>query len=186
MADWAGIVLIALALSLDASAVALAASTAGRVVGRRAVFRLSFHFGLFQFLMPVLGWTLGATLEPVISAWDHWIAFLLLALVGGRMIRGAVRPGPETAASDPSRGIVLVLLAVATSIDALAVGFSLGMLRVRIWMPSIVIGIITAVMTVLAIVGGSRLGRWLGPKAQWAGGVVLILIGLRILVSHLS
>jgi manganese efflux pump family protein len=183
---WTEILVVAVALSLDACAVALAASTSGRIAGKRAVFRLSFHFGLFQFLMPVIGWALGATLAPVIGGVDHWIAFGLLAFVGGRMIRTGIRPEHEAAAVDPSRGLVLVLLAIATSIDALAVGLSLGMLHVRIWLPSLAIGIITAGMTVLAIAGGARVGRWLGHRAQVAGGVILLLIGLKILVSHLA
>ena len=183
---WTEIIVMAFALSLDACAVALAASTAGRVTTRRAAFRLSFHFGLFQFLMPVLGWALGTTIAPVIAAWDHWIAFVLLGSVGGHMILGAIRPGSEGPADDPSRGMVLVMLATATSIDALAVGLSLGMLRITIWLPSIVIGIMTAGMTILAIVSGNRIGGWLGRRAQLAGGVVLFLIGLKILVSHLG
>jgi manganese efflux pump family protein len=184
--QWTELVGIALALSLDAFAVALAAATAGQVGGRRGAFRLSFHFGLFQFLMPVLGWALGSTIQPKIAAVDHWIAFGLLAWVGGHMIWTVVRPGPAETASDPSRGLSLVLLSVATSIDALAVGLSLAMLGITIWTPSVVIGVVTAGMTVLAIVSGRKVGRWLGPRAQVAGGVVLVLIGVRILIDHLG
>lgn len=182
---WTEIVALALALSLDAFAVSLAAGTAGYITDRRAAFRLAFHFGLFQFLMPVLGWALGTTIEPAIAAFDHWIAFVLLTVVGGSMIRGSIRPDPETRAGDPSRGVALILLAIATSLDALAVGLSLAMVRVNIWFPCISIGIITAAMSVLAIVGGRRVGPSLGGRARLAGGVVLVLIGLRILVAHL-
>lgn len=180
------ILAIALALSLDAFTVSLAASTSGFVKDRRAVFRLSFHFGLFQFLMPIVGWALGTTIEPVIAAFDHWVAFGLLALVGVRMIAAAMHPGSEAQQNDPSRGITLVMLAIATSIDALAVGLSMAMVRTAVWYPSIVIGVVTGGMCILAIVGGNRLGRWLGKRAQWVGGIVLILIGVRIVISHLT
>ena len=126
---------IALALSLDAFAVSFAASAAGFTKNnRRAVFRLSFHFGLFQFLMPIVGWALGVAIEPVIAAFDHWIAFILLAIVGVRMIRAALHPDAETQQNDPSRGITLVMLAIATSIDALAVGLSMAMLNMDVWL----------------------------------------------------
>ncbi len=178
---------IAIALSLDAFAVSFAASAAGFTKNnRRAVFRLSFHFGLFQFLMPILGWALGMAIEPLIAAFDHWIAFFLLAIVGIRMIRAALHPDVETQQNDPSRGFTLVMLAIATSIDAMAVGLSMAMLNMNVWYPAIVIGIVTGGMSVLAIAGGNRLGSWLGQRAQLVGGIVLIAIGARILIAHLS
>ncbi len=178
---------IAVALSLDAFAVSFAASAAGFTKNnRRAVFRLSFHFGLFQFLMPILGWALGMAIEPLIAAFDHWIAFFLLAVVGIRMIRAALHPDVETQQNDPSRGFTLVMLAIATSIDAMAVGLSMAMLNMNVWYPAIVIGIVTGGMSVLAIAGGNRLGSWLGQRAQLVGGIVLIAIGVRILIAHLS
>jgi manganese efflux pump family protein len=183
--QWYEVLLVAFALSLDAFAVSLAASTAGHVHDRRAAFRLSFHFGLFQFMMPILGWTLGTAIESTIAAVDHWVAFGLLAFVGGRMIYAATRPASQTRSDDPSRGVLLVILAIATSIDALAVGLSLAMLNTSVWTPSIVIGLVAGGMSVLAIVGGARLGRWLGTKAQLAGGLILLLIGVRILVAHM-
>jgi manganese efflux pump family protein len=177
---------IALALSLDAFAVSFAASTAGYTKDKRAVFRLSFHFGLFQFLMPIVGWALGVAIEPIIAAFDHWIAFFLLAIVGLRMIRSALHPDAETQQNDPSRGITLVMLAIATSIDALAVGLSMAMLNMDVWYPSIVIGIVAGGMSVLAIVGGNRVGDWMGRRAQLVGGIVLVLIGVRIVITHMT
>ncbi len=179
------IFVVALALSLDAFAVSLAAGTSGFVREGRSVFRLSFHFGLFQFLMPILGWVLGMTIEPVIAAFDHWIALGLLAVVGVRMIKSAIDPNSTSQHDDPSRGLTLVMLAIATSIDAMAVGLSMAMLRMPVWYPSIFIGVVAAGMSVLAIVAGSRVGGWLGKRAQLAGGIVLILIGLRIFISDL-
>lgn len=179
------IVVVALALSLDAFAVSLAASTSGHVYNRRAAFRLSFHFGLFQFLMPIQGWTLGTTIAPVIAAFDHWIAFALLGFVAARMIRSRLNPDAVAQADDPSRGLVLVMLSTATSIDALAVGLSLAMLNIDVWFPSVVIGIITAAMCVIAISGGARVSARLGDRAQIAGGLILLLIAGRIVATHI-
>jgi len=177
---------IAFALSLDAFAVSFAASAAGFTKDRRAVFRLSFHFGLFQFLMPIVGYALGVAVEPIIAAFDHWIAFFLLAVVGARMIRAALHPESETQQNDPSHGLTLVMLAIATSIDALAVGLSMAMLNMNVWYPAIVIGIVAGGMSILAIAGGNRVGSWMGQRAQLAGGIVLILIGVRIVITHLA
>jgi putative Mn2+ efflux pump MntP len=180
------VLVIAFALALDAFAVSFAASSAGFTKDRRAVFRLSFHFGLFQFLMPIVGYALGMTIEPIIEAFDHWIAFLLLAIVGIRMIRASLHPEAETQQNDPSRGFTLVMLAIATSIDALAVGLSMAVLNMQVWYPAVVIGLVAGGMSVLAIAGGNRVGSWLGQRAQLFGGIVLILIGVRIVISHLS
>ena len=151
-----------------------------------AVFRLSFHFGLFQFLMPLVGWMMGIGFVSYVKAVDHWIAMLLLAVVGGRMIQEGLEPADDVSSGDPSRGMTMVMLSVATSIDALAVGLTLSMLEVNIWYPAAVIGIITAAMSFLAIRLGTRLGVLFGKRMTVAGGVILILIGGRILVSHLG
>jgi len=177
---------IAFGLAMDAFAVAIAAGlTLGRLQGRQ-VFRLAFHFGLFQFLMPVVGWLAGQTVNQWISAFDHWIAFALLAGIGAKMIRESLHDRPQEDRDDPTRGWSLVTLSVATSIDALAVGLSLGLLEVSIWMPSVVIGLVAAAMTTLGMTFGSRLGAGFGKWAERAGGLVLIGIGLRILLSHLG
>ncbi len=179
------IILIALALSIDAFAVSVAAAAAGRLTSTRSSVRLSFHFGIFQFLMPVLGWSAGQALAPLIAPVDHWIAFGLLAFVGGRMIRaGTGTPGERT--DDPSRGMTLVALSTATSIDALAVGLSLSVLGVEIWVPSTIIGIITACVSFGGILLGSKLHVRFGRHAEIAGGIVLILIAVRIVVSHMT
>ncbi len=128
---------------MDAFAVSLGAGATRYVNGPRPVFRLSFHFGLFQALMPVLGWLAGLSVAQLIAQVDHWIAFALLAFVGARMIRSGLDADREMHTSDPSRGGTLVMLAVATSIDAFAVGLSLAMLRVNILYPALVIGVIT-------------------------------------------
>ncbi len=121
------VLLIALGLAMDAFAVCLGAGTTRFVDGPRPVFRLAFHFGLFQALMPILGWASGALIARYISAWDHWVAFGLLAFVGGRMVRSGFEAEGECHATDPSRGGTLIMLAIATSIDAFAVGLTLAM-----------------------------------------------------------
>jgi len=178
------ILLIAVGLAMDASAVSMAAGASGQAHGGRAAFRLSFHFGLFQFMMPVIGWYLGSTVAPLIAGVDHWIAFGLLAFVGGRMIRAGLNRDEKSVPADPSRGITLVALSVATSIDALAIGLSLAMLGVRIWYPSVVIGVVTAGLSLLGLQLGTRLGARFGKRMEIVGGVILVVIGLRLLFSH--
>jgi putative Mn2+ efflux pump MntP len=170
---------------MDAAAVSLAASAAGYAGNPRAVFRLSFHFGLFQFLFPVLGWFLGLGLLVFIQAVSHWVAFLLLMFVGGRMVKSGLDPDAESHARDPSRGMTMVMLSIAVSIDALAVGLSFAMLGVTIWYPSIVIGVVTSGMSLLAIRIGRHLGAMLGKRMEIVGGLVLIGIGFRILLTQL-
>jgi len=179
------ILLIAVGLAMDAFAVSIAAGTSGRLVGKRATFRLSFHFGLFQGMMPVIGWFAGIHIAHLISAIDHWVAFGLLLFVGLRMILSAFQTEAETFSDDPSRGFSLVLLSVATSIDALAVGLSLAMIRINIWYPSVIIGIVTAILSVIGIRAGKYFGEKLGPRMELIGGIILIIIGLKILLTDL-
>lgn len=171
---------------MDAFAVAIGIGSGRRARGRRSVFRLSFHFGLFQFLMPILGWLAGSSVADYISSVDHWIAFGLLAFVGGHMVVSGFDRDGETAASDPSRGGHLVMLSVATSIDAFAIGLGLAMLKVDIVYPSIVIGIVAAAFTLAGLRIGYRLGEWFGRRMEVLGGVILIVIGLRVLITHLT
>jgi len=177
---------MAVALAMDCFAVSLGMSCGLNKLSGRQTFRLALHFALFQFAMPVIGWFAGENLLRYIERFDHWIAFALLAFVGIRMIRTAFTPAAGGQADDPSRGGVLIMLAIATSIDALAVGLSLAMIQSNVWYPSIVIGVVAGVMSILAIVSGARVGRWLGGKAQMVGGLVLLIIGVRILATHLA
>ncbi len=177
--------LLALSMAMDAFAVCLGVGTQAQHSSKRQTFRLSFHFGLFQFVMPIIGWFAGMKIVRFISGYDHWVAFGLLAFVGVRMIRSGLDPSPEADKGDPSRGWSLVLLAVATSIDALAVGFSLGLVGVTIWYPAAVIGVVTGLVSWLGLRLGHRLGVKFGKRTEMAGGSLLVLIGLRILVQHL-
>lgn len=180
------LIIIAVGLAMDATAVSLGAGATGRAPGRRAAFRLAFHFGLFQALMPLLGWLVGRTVAGPLQAVDHWIAFGLLVLVGGRMLWGGLHPEADNAPHrDPSKGWSLVALSVATSIDAFAVGLGLAMLDVAIWVPLALIGVITAAMSLSGLLLGRVLSARWGSRAEVLGGVLLVGIGLQILVSHL-
>jgi manganese efflux pump family protein len=174
----------ALALAIDAFAVATAVAAALPEVTVRHRIRLAWHFGLFQALMPLLGWLAGEAVAARLGAVDHWIPFGLLAVLGIRMIR-ARDEGTGPVCSDPTRGWSLLALSVATSIDALAVGLSLGVVRVPIVLPVVVIGVVCAAMTLLGMALGRRVGVRFRRQATRVGGVVLVLIGLRILVEHL-
>jgi len=183
--DFFVILIIAIGLAMDAFAVSLGIGTSQQSNYPRARFRLAFHFGLFQFLMPILGWAAGIKILPFISSVDHWIAFILLAYVGINMIRSGLNKEEKSYLNDPSKGKTLVLLAIATSIDALAVGLSLAMLNIQILAPAIIIGIVTFAISMLGLFVGNLLGKKFGKQMEILGGVLLIGIGLRILISHL-
>ena len=177
---------LSVALAIDAFAVALAAGAVLDPFAERRWFRLGFHFGLFQALMPIIGWLAGRSIHHWISAYDHWVAFCLLVIIGGKMIYEALKTDEKkTFIRDPSRGWTLVILSIATSIDALAVGFSLALMDGSIWFASLVIGIVAAVLTVAGLILGRKIGSFWGPRAEIIGGVVLCLIGLKILLDHL-
>jgi putative Mn2+ efflux pump MntP len=182
------IIAVAVALAMDAFAVSIAAGVSLKQVNFRQRFRLAWHFGFFQAAMPVLGWSFGRTIHAFIQNYDHWAAFLLLAFVGINMLRESIggeekEPGNK---KDPTKGSSLVMLSIATSIDALAVGLSLAVLQVSIWTPALIIGIVAGLFTM----GGMYLGEKLGSAqlfsryAEGLGGAVLLLIGLKILHEH--
>ena len=172
---------------MDAFAVAIATGIALGTVSGRQTFRLAFHFGLFQFLMPLIGYLAGMTVERYIEGFDHWLAFVLLGYIGGKMIyEGGWGGGEEgNGAKDPTRGISLVVLSVATSIDALAVGISLGVLRNgEIVYPGVVIGFVACTFTAAGLHLGKRLGSVFGKRMEVVGGLVLVAIGVKILFDH--
>jgi manganese efflux pump family protein len=183
--SFVGILFIALGLAMDAFAVCLGAGTTSHINGPRPVFRLAFHFGLFQALMPLLGWLVGSTVSAWIAPFDHWIAFALLGFVGVRMVRSGLDSEGETHTTDPSRGATLIMLSVATSIDAFAVGLSLAVLHVGIIYPAIVIGLVAGGMSLLGLALGSRLGQMFGKRMEIIGGLILIAIGVQVVISHM-
>lgn len=177
----------AIALSMDAFAVAVAGGISLKMVSTRQTFRLAWHFGFFQALMPTIGWSVGLTVRSLIEHYDHWVAFVLLALVGGHMIWEAINDKrEEQPRSDPTRGLRLVMLSVATSIDALAVGLSLSLLKASIWLPALVIGVVATLATAAGLHVGKKAGASsrLSSYAEVTGGIVLVAIGLKVLHEH--
>lgn len=176
---------IAVALAMDAFAVALATGLILPQLTARHLFRFGFHFGLFQALMPLLGWAAGRSLRTTIEAYDHWIAFALLAVIGLRMCYGAVYGDREhSTLKDPTRGWSLVMLSIATSIDALAIGLTLAMLGSSIFIPALTIGLVCAALTLVGMFLGRKIGGHWGARIEFSGGLILLAIGIKILLEH--
>lgn len=178
--------LIAVGLAMDAFAVSLGIGTTGQADNRRAKFRLAFHFGVFQGGMTALGWLAGGTIAGLINSFDHWIAMGLLGYVGVSMVRSGFNPDCDCYPTDPSRGKTLMMLCVATSIDALAVGLSMAMLNSPIVLPALVIAVVTTGLSLGGLLAGCRLGLTFGKRMEILGGLILIGIGLRVVITHLT
>ena len=199
------VALIGIGLSMDAFAVALGKGLAMKTLSSRKTLWIAAAFGGFQALMPLIGWLLGSSFSRYIEAVDHWIAFVLLLSIGGKMIRDALKEIREekekkekTEGSGSNKDLrigELLILAVATSIDALAVGLSFAMLGVStvssreclsIWYSILIIGLETFVLSGGGVLIGHRFGSKYHARAEIAGGIILILIGIRILISHMA
>ncbi|MBU0926661.1 MAG: manganese efflux pump MntP family protein [Spirochaetes bacterium] len=185
-------VLAGLALSMDAFAVSVSSGMCIPGLTLAYAVRTAFAFGLFQFLMPLAGFAAGTAFASAIGSWDHWLAFGLLALVGGKMILESFGVKDAASCSDEERGKlnvldlrVLLVLSVATSIDALAVGISYSIIRAPIWIASAIIGAITFALCLVGCEFGRRIGSRLERWAEAAGGATLVGIGLKILLEHL-
>ncbi len=180
------IFLLAVGLGVDAFSVAIGIGAANKIKSWLPVVRLSFAFGIFQFIMPLIGWLAGSTVVQMIEKFDHWVAFGLLALIGGKMIwEGFERDNNEEKA-DQTSGWPLLLLSIATSIDALAVGFSLSLLKTPVLFPALIIGVVCFIMTAIGMIFGKGLARIFGRKVEILGGLVLIAIGVKILIEHIG
>ncbi len=182
------IFLIALALALDALAVTVGIGASRRGLSWRPALRLAFHFGFFQFIMPILGWLAGEKIIGLIQHLDHWLAFSILAIVGSRMIFSGLKKTPEKMkiSYDQTKGVPLIFLSVATSLDALAVGLSLPAMNISIWSAASIIGCVAFALTLVAAGLSPYLGRVAGQRAEVVGGLILIGIGLRILILHIT
>ncbi len=181
---WFSLLAIAVALALDAFAVAIVTGLRLQPLTGRHLFRLGFHFGLFQAGMLVAGWSIGSGVQKLIVASDHWVAFALLLAVGGNIIRNSVRAEGPARPADPTSGWQLVMLSLATSIDALAVGLSLALIGTSITPVALVVGLTAAVFTLVGMVLGRRIGAWWGRRVELLGGIILIAIGLKIVWDH--
>jgi putative Mn2+ efflux pump MntP len=177
---------IAVGLSMDAFAVAVASGAVARRLHLPHALRLAFLFGGFQALMPVLGWLAGWGFKDLISGVDHWVAFVLLAFIGGKMMYESFQLDDDNTSNrlQNASWLTLLTLAVATSIDALAVGLSFSVLDVRIAVPAVVIGVVTFFISFFGVYLGSKVGHFLERKAAFIGGLILLGIGAKILFDH--
>lgn len=180
------IFLLAVGLGIDAFSVAIGIGASNNKKSWAPVLRLAGAFGLFQFAMPLIGWLAGSTVVAMIENFDHWIAFGLLALIGGKMIWEGFEKESDEEQPDQTRGWPLLLLSIATSIDALAVGFSFSLLKTPILYPAAIIGAVCFIMTAVGMIFGKALARIFGRKVEILGGLVLIGIGVKILIEHIG
>ncbi len=179
------IMAIGFALSMDTFSVGLSVSMQ-RHIKHRQVLYMAASFAIFQAIMPIIGWLLGVQVKDFIEAYDHWVAFILLAYIGWKMLMEA-RAGQESSANDPTSVYTLLILSIATSIDALAVGISFAALSVDIYYPALIIGIICFMVTIVGMYLGSMLAKSklnLASYANILGGLLLIGIGIKILIEH--
>jgi putative Mn2+ efflux pump MntP len=179
------LLLIAFGLSMDAFAVSITSGITIKDQKLNHALRIGLFFGSFQALMPLIGWLAGLSLRDLISGVDHWVAFGLLSLIGGKMIYEATKIGRNEKEANPLGVFALLILSIATSIDALAVGLSFAFLKISVATPVIVIGLVTFVLSFFGVLVGNRLGHFFEKKMEIIGGLVLIGIGVRILIEHL-
>lgn len=179
------LLVLSLGLAMDAFAVSLVRGSAGKRSLWRAV-EIGVAFGLAQGVMPLIGWSLGKTFEGAFQAFDHWIAFILLVVLGVRMLQEARSPQADAASSTGSHLIALATAAFATSVDAAVAGLTLPMLGIVVPLACLTIGTTTAVLCTAGYALGSRVSGRLGKRAEFLGGLVLIGLGTKILIEHLS
>jgi putative Mn2+ efflux pump MntP len=191
--SFVSILLLAVGLAMDATAVAAARGLAIPRVLPRHVALVAGFFGGFQALMPLIGFSIGsfvgARVGAVMERFDHWVAFVLLGAIGGKMLweaRGGDDDDDDAGGPDPFAWKAMFVLAVATSIDALAVGVTLPMLGADLWLSLVTIGVTTAVLSALGLYAGRRFGALLGKRLDAIGGIVLVGLGAKILIEHLS
>lgn len=183
--DTIEILLISVGLAMDAFAVAVCKGLAMKKMKYKKAIIVGLYFGIFQALMPVLGYFLGTTFKAFIADIDHWVAFILLAGIGGNMIKEAFNKDSENI-NDSVNVKEMLILGIATSIDALVIGITFACLRIEIVLPAIFIGIITFILSVIGVKIGNRFGDKYGNKAEIAGGLILIILGVKILLEHLG
>ena len=179
------VLLISLGLAMDAFAVSVCKGLSMEKMNWKKAIIIGLYFGLFQALMPVLGYFLGTAFEQFITSIDHWIAFALLGAIGSNMIKESFNKNSENC-NENIDVKTMVILAIATSIDALAVGITFACLRINIWLPVISIGIITFILSVIGVKIGNKFGDKYENKAEFIGGLILILLGIKILLEHLG
>ena len=179
------ILLISIGLAMDAFAVSVCKGLAMKKMSWKKAIIIGLYFGIFQAVMPVIGYFLGTTFERFITYVDHWVAFILLVGIGINMVKEAFDKESENRNDNVDMKTMLVL-SIATSIDALAIGITFACLKIPIVMPVITIGLITFIISVIGVKIGNQFGDKYGKKAEIMGGVILILLGIKILLEHLG
>ena len=179
------ITLISVGLAMDAFAVSLCIGTAGQISNLRGKIRLAGHFGIFQSGMTALGWLMGSTIVQYVKGFDHWIAFVLLGYVAINLIRSGFDKNGKAFEQDPSTGKILVILSVATSIDAFAVGLSIAFIKVPVLLSIGMIGLVALLLSGAGLFTGARLTATFGKRMEILGGLILFAIGIKVLLTHL-
>jgi len=182
--DLLSVIGIGVGLAMDCFAISVASGMTTKTLKIRHVLRMALFFGGFQALMPVVGWLAGKTLAELVSGFDHWVVFAVLSLIGAKMIYESFKIESAEEPAPLESVYVLLVLSVATSIDALAVGFGFAFLRVSIVMPVVVIGLVTFVLSLVGTAVGHNLGHFFEKRIEAVGGLVLIAIGVKILLEH--
>lgn len=184
--DFVTTFILAIGLAMDVFAVSLGVGTSPIEKTGRLIFRLSFHCGFFQGMMTLIGWLAGNTIVRWIEGFDHWLALILLSWIGTRMILSGIRNGEANYfIEDPTRGMVLMGLCIATSIDALAAGLSMAVMNINLYLACITIAVVSIVLSLVGLLLGNALGKRFGRAMEIVGGFILIAIGVRVVVSHL-
>lgn len=184
--DFISTLLIAIALAMDAFSVSLTKGFTLKNVKKSQILWFAIFFGGFQAMMPIIGWFTGNQLEWIVSAIAPWVAFILLVLIGANMIRESLSEDDECKKEDKFSFKELTLLAIATSIDAFAVGVTYAVLKTDIVIPVITIGIVAFLFTIIGIILGKKIGNYFGDKMEIVGGIILILLGIKILLECLG
>ncbi len=184
--ELANIYLIGIGLAADACAVSLSSGLVIKHIKFNKAVKIALAFGIFQGIMPLIGWLTGLTFRESIIQVDHWIAFVLLTAIGGKMIYQACQQEETQAKFNPLDNYTLLGLAIATSIDALAVGLSLSVLKISIFFAAAIIGIITFWLSLISVYLGHKWGNLCKFKLELIGGIMLIFIGGKILIDHLA
>lgn len=180
-----GIFFIAVGLAMDAFAVSVCKGLSMKKINFKKLLVIALYFGIFQAVMPIIGYFLGESFENLVTSIDHWIALILLSFIGINMIREALGKSEEDNKNDDTSFKTMVMLGIATSIDALAVGITFAFLETNIFIIALIIGVVTFIISSIGVVIGNKFGDKYEKRAEIFGGVILILMGIKILLEHL-
>ncbi len=180
------LILIGVGLSIDSLAASITTGACCKQIKRRHIFKVAIFMAVFQGLMPYIGWLIGSSFKSVIEDYDHWIAFFLLFLIGFKLIYEGITASDDSCSNfNPSNNFLLVGIAIATSIDALVVGIGFGVIEINIYLAMLIIGVLTFLFSSSGVVVGRRIGNKINTGIDIFGGIVLIGLGVKILLSHI-